>query len=402
MLYFDHNATTPLLPEARRTWLEAVDLYIGNPSSPHRLGSRADAALERARERLAELLHCDPADIVWTSGATESNNMVLHHFARVLNSSAGIWISGVEHPCVLNAARRFFAERYRLIPVTSGGIVDLQWLEKQLHRQRPGLVAIMAANNETGVVQPWSEALTLCRKRDVTFLCDAAQWIGKLPMHALGSCDFVSGCAHKFGGPKGVGFVKCPSHGRVHPLLVGGKQEGGRRAGTENVPGVLAMMAALEVRHVMLSSARPGSTQASVSATTPSPKAVAARLAWRSHFEDRLLVALPGSEIIGRSLDRLWNTVSALMPPTHCRQRWVVKLDKAGFAVSTGSACASGREEPSHVLAAMGYSPDHASRVLRLSSGWETSEAEWTRLLQALETVWRELRPKRSRSGNTS
>src|SRR5439155_25100621 len=172
----------------------------------------------------------------------------------------------------------------------------------------------------------------------------------------LGDCDFVSGCAHKFGGPKGVGFLKCPAKGRMYPLLRGGKQEEGRRAGTENVAGVLAMLAALEVRQAALAG-----------------DGYKSRLACRTGFEEKLLENLPGSLIVGQGQDRLWNTVSAIMPEADSRQRWVVKLDKAGLAVSTGSACASGREEPSHVLAAMGFSPSHAARVLRFSSGWETT-----------------------------
>jgi cysteine desulfurase len=377
MLYFDHNATTPVLPHARQAWLEAVERYVGNPSSPHRLGSRADAALQQARQRLAQFLGCDAPDLVFTSGATESNNMVLHHFARTLPDSAEIWISSVEHPCVLRAAKRYFPGRHRLVPVTRRGVVDLDWLNRAVRRKRPGLLGVMAANNETGVLQPWTESLAFCREREIPFFCDAAQWIGKLPCAGLGACDAVSGCAHKFGGPRGMGFLKCPSRGRFHPLLVGGKQEEGRRAGTENVPGTLSMLAALEYCEAVL--ADRGQLEKGFLAT---------RLAWRTAFEQRLLEALPGSEVVGGESERLWNTVSALMPETGCPpQRWVVKLDKLGFAVSTGSACASGREEPSHVLRAMGYSPHQASRVLRFSSGWNTTEGDWNALLDGLASV---------------
>jgi cysteine desulfurase len=286
-----------------------------------------------------------------------------------------------------------------LIPVTRRGVIDLDWVAKELRRKRPGLIAVMAANNETGVLQPWLEVLALCRDREVPFFCDAAQWIGKLDASGLGACDFVSGCAHKFGGPKGVGFLKCPSKGRMHPLLVGGKQEEGRRAGTENVAGVLSMLAAFESRQAarapsakrrradpIRDPSQPPQTSLPTSARS---EGVKVRLAWRAEFERRMLEALPSSRIVGRGSDRLWNTVSALMPEADCRQRWVVKLDKLGFAVSTGSACASGREEPSHVLAAMVYSTAQASRVLRFSSGWETAESDWTALLGGLEEVLR-------------
>ena len=368
MIYYDHNATTPLHPAAREAWLAANDTLIGNPSSPHRVGARADAALSAARQKLAAILGCDALDIVWTSGATESNNAVLTHAARTLASDAEIWVSAIEHPCVLAPARHYFGERLRLMPVTRAGVLELDWLETELKKRRPGLVALMAANNETGALQPWPEALALCRSREVAFFCDAVQWIGKLPSRGLGACDFVSGSAHKFGGPKGVGFLKCPTHGRVEPLLLGGPQEEGRRAGTENVPGVLAMLAALDVHELAMTAMVPLENR-------------------RSDFERTLLAALPGVEIVGATVPRLWNTVMALMPEADCQQRWVVKLDKAGIAVSTGSACASGKEAPSHVLSAMGYSPAEAARALRFSSGWESTGQEWGSLLGALEKV---------------
>jgi len=370
MIYFDNNATTPMLAQARQAWLEATEQFIGNPSSPHRIGSRAEAAITGARQRLGEFLGCDALDVVWSSGATESNNTVLHHSARTLPSDAEVWVSAIEHPCVLASTKHYFAKRHRLIPVTRQGIVDLNWLTDELAHERPGLVAIMAANNETGVLQPWREALAICKQWAVPFFCDAAQWIGKLPAHGLGECDFVSGAAHKFGGPKGIGFLKCPAKGRVEPLLRGGPQEEGRRAGTENVAGILAMMAALDAREALLSADEHEK-----------------HVEWRKAFERRMLSELPGSEVVGAGQERLWNTVSALMPEADSQQRWVVKLDKLGFAVSTGSACSSGKEQPSHVIAAMGYSTREAGRVLRFSSGWETTEEEWSALLEGLTKV---------------
>jgi cysteine desulfurase len=373
MIYFDHNATSPLLPAARQAWIEASATIIGNPSSPHRLGSRAEAAMNRARESLAAILGCDALDLVWTSGATESNNMVLHHFSRALPNDAEVWISAVEHPCVREATRLYFSNRHRVIPVDSGGVADMDWLSHELSACRPGMVAIMAANNETGIVQPWREALAMCRQYEVPFFCDAVQWIGKRPPIGLGECDFVSGCAHKFGGPKGVGFLKCPGQGRIRPLLVGGPQEEGRRAGTENVASIVAMMAALEARQALMVAGGHKS-----------------HAACQSTFERSLLERLPGSALVGGNRERLWNTVAAIMPETDCRLRWVVKLDKLGFAVSTGSACSSGKEEPSHVLAAMGYPASQAGRALRFSSSWETTEEEWRQLLEALVEVYRD------------
>src|SRR5437870_467423 len=140
MIYFDHNATTPMLPEARQAWLDATEKFVGNPSSPHRIGSRADAAISAARQRLADLLGCDALDLVWTSGATESNNTVLHHFARALPLDAEVWVSAIEHPCVMASTKHYFPKRHRLIPVTREGAVDLNWLTEEMAHARPGLV----------------------------------------------------------------------------------------------------------------------------------------------------------------------------------------------------------------------------------------------------------------------
>lgn len=369
MIYLDHNATSPLLPEARAAWLDAAERIPGNPSSPHRLGARADTALDQARQRLASILRCAPLDLIWTSGATEACNTVLHH--AVASDPAGtVWISAIEHPAVRESARHYFGPRRHEIPVDARGAVELDWLRDRLADQRPALVAIMAANNETGVLQPWREAQQLCAAAGIPFFCDATQWCGRLPAQGLGACAFVAGSAHKFGGPRGTGFLKVPGGRPLRPLLRGGKQLEGRRAGTENVPGVLAMLAALEwcEQHI----AGGGAVK---------------RLAWREKFIARFQAAMPTARVIGAGADRLWNTVSVIMPAADCRQRWVVKLDKAGFAVSTGSACASGSEQPSHVLTAMGLGADEAGRALRLSSGWLTSENEWDDLLKAMVQI---------------
>ena len=250
----------------------------------------------------------------------------------------------------------------------SHGTADLTWLEDYLKRHRPAVVGLMAANNETGVLQPWREALQLCRKHEVPFACDAAQWIGKERSAGLGDCDFVTGCAHKFGGPVGVGFIKVPRGFRA--LLVGGGQEDGRRAGTENVAGVLAMTAAWELREQQL--ARGEET---------------IRSGWRDNFVSDIEAALPEARVVSARAKRLWNTAAILMPElADCRRRWVVYLDKQGFAVSTGSACASGREKASHVLGAMGYSPSDAGRMVRFSAGWETTQDEWARLAAAVKS----------------
>lgn len=361
MRYFDHNATHPLSPAAREAWLDATERLLGNPSSPHRLGDRADRALNEAREKLAGWLGCASHEIVWTSGATEANNLALAHLA---SREGELLVSAIEHPCVQESARRSFAGRLRALPVNSQGVAEVPSGDA-----RPAAVALMAANNETGVLQPWQETLAWCRERSVPILCDAAQWIGKLPAQGLGACDLVSGCAHKFGGPPGVGFLKCPADTRA--LIVGGPQEDGRRAGTENVPGVLAMIAALAER-----------------------EAARADASLRDTFISRLHEVLPAVRVLGENVPRLWNTVSVIMPAARdCRQRWVVRLDRLGFAVSTGSACASGKEQPSHVLSAMGLPPSEAGRALRFSAGWKTTAEDWSALLDALVQAASEIAP---------
>ena len=374
MIYFDYNATAPVMREAREAWLDVTEKIGGNPSSMHQAGSRASVALADAREKLAAFLGCHPLDIVWTSGATEANNMMTHHFAQTLSAQDEIWISAIEHPCVHDSAKHYFGKRARLIPVTRDGVVDVDWITTEMADKRPGFVGVMAANNETGVIQPWREIRAICQAYEVPFFTDAVQFIGKMPLKGLGECDYVSGAAHKFGGPRGVGFLKIPHRKQISPLLHGGKQEGGRRAGTENVPIIAAMMAALTAREKQISNSLH-----------------LLRGVWRDNFERELLRTVPGAAIVGAAQPRLWNTVSALMPEGDRKLLWVVKLDKAGFAVSTGSACTTGKEEPSHVLAAMGFKGAQAVRAVRFSGGWETTEADWDALVKAVAKVHGEI-----------
>ena len=373
MLYFDYNATAPVLREAREAWLEATEKIHGNPSSPHQFGLAANKALSDAREKLAHHLGCHPLDIIWTSGATEANNMCIAHFAQTLDTKSEVWISAIEHPCVHDSTKHYFGKRAKLIPVTHDGVVDLEWFACEMADTRPGLVAVMAANNETGVIQPWRELHAICQTYEVPFFSDAVQWLGKMPAKGLGDCDYLSGAAHKFGGPRGVGFLKVPHKSRVNSLLFGGKQERGQRAGTENVPIILAMLAALDVREKQLAEGHHET-----------------RAMWKEKFEKLLLRQVPGSTVVGANVPRLWNTVSALMPEGG-QQRWVTRLDKAGFAVSTGSACTTGKEEPSHVLSAMGYKAGQVTQVLRFSSGWETTAADWEALEKGLAKVYAEV-----------
>jgi cysteine desulfurase len=365
LIYFDHNATHPLLPSAREAWLDATERYIGNPSSPHRLGDRADRALTEAREELAGLLGCLAHEIVWTSGATEANNTAIAHLSATQNGVA--FASSIEHPSVLAAVRRHFQDRHRLIPATPEGETDVRWIRDALERTEAACVIVMAVNNETGVIQPVPDVVQACMERKIPLLCDSAQWIGRRPIERLGEIPLITGSAHKFGGPPGVGFLKCPY--ALRPLIVGGPQEEGRRAGTENLPGILSMLAALKT----------------CVAEIDKPDFLKGRHRVKEEFEAELKRMVPGVKILGESSSRIWNTTSVIMPPARDRrQRWVVKLDRLGFAVSTGSACSSGKEEPSHVLRAMSVPKDEAGRALRFSAGVNTTQSQWQALLGAL------------------
>jgi cysteine desulfurase len=373
LTYFDHNATHPLLPSARRAWLEATERFIGNPSSPHRLGDRAERALNDAREQLSDLLGCASHEIVWTSGATEANNTAIAHLASTQKGVA--LVSSIEHPSVLAAARRYFPDRHELIPVTSEGEIDVPWLHDAMKRTETACIIIMAVNNETGVLQPVPDVIPACMERKIPLLCDAAQWIGRRPIDRLGQLPLVSGSAHKFGGPPGVGFLKCPY--ALRPLIVGGPQEEGRRAGTENLPGIMSMLAALE--SCVDEIGRPGSLEE--------------RYQIKDEFELELKRLIPEVKVLGDKACRIWNTTAVIMPPTrNCRQRWVVKLDRLGIAVSTGSACSSGKEESSHVLRAMGVPNEDSGRALRFSAGITTKQADWQALLGALCQAVNELK----------
>lgn len=370
--YFDHNATTPLCHEAREAWMAAADRHWHNPSSLYREAGEAKRRLEDAREVLADRLDAEPERIVFTSGATEANQAVMIHAARI---SARVAISTIEHPSVTAPARHHLdANDLRELPVDPiRGIVDLEelrrWLAEKTHA--PALVSVMAANNETGVLQPWREIGTVCREFGALFHCDAAQWIGKLPSRDLAvHADYLTGCAHKFGGPKGVGFLIVPESSD-HPiqLQIGGPQESGRRGGTEDLPGVLAMLAALEAK-----------SDADLDELAP------VRGAERDDFERALIERLPGCRVMGAVAERLWNT-SLFVVPEHSNLKWLTRLSAAGFAVSTGSACSAGRGNPSRVMTAMGLDHDEMGRVIRVSGGPDTTARDWDALLSALEQV---------------
>jgi cysteine desulfurase len=373
MPYFDHNATAPLSAAARDAWLRAQEEAWFNPASPHRGAARVRVRLDATRARLAEFLGAEPERIVFNSGATEGAASALAWWARTWPGDRRIAVSPVEHPCVLESAEKFFAGRTAWLEVDADGVVRTDALEKLLAGGGIGGVAVMAANNETGVIQPWREIAAACRAARVAYLCDATQWLGKLPASGLGNAAmWVTGSAHKFGGPKGVGFVKLAAQAEGFCALPGGGQQSGHRGGTEDFPGAAAMVAALaeaEQSRMFLETER---------------------LRWRAEFERAALAAVPGARVVAAGARRLWNTVSLAMPRGE-NHRWVARLDRRGFQVSTGSACATGADGPSHVLAAMRVPPDEARRVVRVSAGRETSREDWLALAEAMGAVAREL-----------
>jgi cysteine desulfurase len=376
MAYFDFNATSPLSSIARDAWLRAADESWQNPSSPYRSAARVRNLLEGVRLRLADRLAIPPARIVFNSGATEGvHDIFTYAAAQTHLRLLPVLLSPFEHPCVLAAAHLHFAGNVRTCPVDPEGAIDLHALAEVLQRERWALVSLMAANNETGILQPWREVAELCQSTGTLFHCDASQWVGKLPLAGLGKAGFITASAHKFGGPKGCGFLVYPTSAAGFHGQTGGEQEQGLRAGTEDYPSLAAMAAALEEADDRARDSRETSQ----------------RLAWRSQFEEELERRLPGTIIAGRDRERLWNTVS-FMPPIATNDRWVRKLDRLGFQTSTGSACSTGHEEPSHVLAALGFSPDAAKRAVRVSAGWGTRESDWMALVDALDSIWHQFK----------
>ena len=353
--YFDHNATTPLCAAARGAYLEASERFWHNPSGLYRDGAAARRALEDAREEFGEILGAEPDRIIFNSGATEGCNAIFRHF-----EGKRVAISAIEHPCVTDAAEAL--DDAEIVPCTRSGVTEPDTIPIDAQ-----LVSIMAANNENGVLQPWREALAFCRRDGIPFHCDASQWLGKLPPDGLGDCDYLTATAHKFGGPKGTGFLVIPEGNSDFNSQSGGPQENEHRAGTEDYPSVAAMLAALK--------------EAQSHRGSP---------AGRDLFEEFALEHFPGTQVVGADADRLWNT-SMLILPEHKNLKWLTRLSARGFSISTGSACSAGKDNPSRVLLAMGFDYGEMSRAVRISSGHETTAADWTSLANALVEVHEEL-----------
>lgn len=359
-VYLDHNATAPLRPEARAAALAALEAP-SNPSSVHAEGRRARATVEAARERVAALAGADPAGVVFTSGATEAAHLALSPDLRCGGRTGfeRLLVSATEHAAVLRG-HRFAPESVTVLPVGADGRLDLGALREALAAAGPAVVAVQAANNETGVLQPVAAVAGCVREWGGALVCDAVQAAGRIPCDALGA-DLLLLSGHKLGGLAGAGAVVVTGSRATlgSSVLSGGGQERGRRAGTENVAAIAAFGAA-----------------AAASAALPSP-------ALRDGFEAALLASVPDAEIFGRAAPRLPNT-SAFAVPGVSAERLLIALDLAGVAVSSGSACASGKVGRSHVLDAMKVKLGFTMGAIRVSFGWSSRESDVEILMSAL------------------
>jgi cysteine desulfurase len=368
-VYLDWNATTPLRPEAKAAMDEAWEL-AGNPSSVHAEGRQARRLVEEAREAVARAVGAADRNVTFTSGGTEANALALGPGVR---RSGGppmqrLLISAIEHASVLTGGR-FAPDRVGRIGITPDGLIDLGQLRAALAEGPPALVSIMAANNETGAIQPIAAAADIIHSAGSLVHVDAIQALGKIPFYINElDVDLVSLSAHKLGGPKGVGaLVVAEGIEGPAPLLRGGGQERGHRAGTENVAGIAGFGAAVTASMDLLQ------------ADSARQEALRNRL-------ERGLRQTPGAIIFCENGPRLPNTTLFTVPGLKAETA-VIGFDLARIAVSSGSACSSGKVQPSHVLEAMGFGPKIAQGAVRLSLGWSTSEADIDRCLEA----WRKL-----------
>lgn len=379
-IYLDWNATTPLRREAKEAMAATWDL-CGNPSSVHAEGREARRLVEEARALVANAVGARPRNVVLTSGGTEANVLALRPGLHVGSGVPveRLVVSAIEHASVLSGGQ-FPAEAISTVGVTHSGVLDLDQLRTALDGKPPALVSIMLANNETGALQPVTEAARIVHAAGGVLHVDAIQAFGKIPVEigALGA-DLVTLSAHKIGGPKGAGaMVLAEGLEGLGALLRGGGQEQGRRAGTENVAGIIGFGAA--TRAAMAALSEDGS-----------------RLEGLRNQLERGLRQAPEIIVFSEGTPRLPNTVLFTVPGLKAETA-VIGFDLAGIAVSSGSACSSGKVQPSHVLAAMGFGPDLAQGAVRLSLGWSTSEEDINHCLEA----WRKLASTLLREGRNT
>jgi len=372
-VYFDNNATTPLLPEV----FEAMRPYFlekfGNASSIHQQGQHARSAVEQAREHVAELLNCRPAEIVFTSGGTEGDNLALFGLAK---PGDHIITSAIEHHAVLNSCHRLgeMGCTVTYLPVDGRGLVDPDDVKRAL-RPETKLISIMFANNETGVLQAVNEIGKIAAEADIYFHTDAVQAAGKVPIDVKEiACDLLTISAHKFHGPQGTGALFVRKGTLLQPLAYGGRHERSRRAGTENLASIVGLGKAAEI-------ARAGFTDGSV----------AQLAALRDRLETAVLESIEQVAVNGDGAARTPNTANISFDYIE-GEAMVIALDLKGLSVSTGAACSSGAIEPSHVLTAMGLSADRARGSIRFSLGKQNTAEDVEFALDLIPQVVNRLR----------
>ena len=366
-IYLDYAATAPLDPAVNEYMYEIGKDLFANPSSLHSAGQRSKVLLERARTLIAESISAHPAEIVFTSGGTESNNYAIIGSALARRGSGNHLISSkIEHPSVLQSFHFLEEQGFNVsyLNIDENGQPDLNELENLL-TDHTTLVSLMMVNNETGIIQPVREVAAMLRPRDILFHCDAVQAYGKLPLsvQTLG-VDLLSLSAHKIYGPKGCGALYIKKGFKPLKLIYGGAQEFDRRAGTENLCGIAGFAKAVEFIPGLLEN-------------------VHKLLSLQTLFEMEILHRIPGCEINGRGAGRV-PTHSNISFPDHSGESMLINLDRHRIAVSTGSACSSGSSKPSHVLQAMGLSEKRIKNAVRFSFGKQTSESDILETLKIL------------------
>ena len=376
-VYLDHNATTPLLPTVIDRMMAVLREEFGNPSSVHHFGQQAKASLDEARTDVANLIGAEPSEVLFTSGGTEADNIAIRGAAEALEATGKrhLIASAIEHEAVLNTLKALAKRGWRttLLPVGQSGIVSVDTLRNAL-TDDTAVVSVMHANNEIGTIQPIAELARAAHERGALFHTDAVQSAGKIPVgvKTLG-VDMLSMSAHKFYGPKGVGALWIRRGLRVLPLLTGGRQERSRRAGTENVPGIVGMGVA--ARMAIAKMAEEGRRLAAL----------------RDRLEADILRGVPGTAVNGSTEARVPNTTNISFDRVEA-ESLLIALDLEGVAVSTGSACSSGTLEPSHVLKAMGFNAHRAQNSIRFSLGAANTEAEVDRVIAVLPGIVEKLR----------
>lgn len=372
-IYLDNNATTPLLPEV----LEAMTPYFlerfGNASSIHQQGQQARSAVEHARESVAALLGARPPEIVFTSGGTEGDNLGVFGLAE---RGDHIVTSTIEHHAVLNACKRLetMGCEVTYVPVDGQAVVSPDDIRKAL-RPNTKLVSVMMANNETGVVQPVAEIGKVCAEADVWFHTDAVQAAGKIPIDvkAIG-CDLLTISGHKMHAPQGTGAIFVRKGTLLQPMFYGGRHERSRRAGTENLPGIVGLGRAAEISRKWFAEGGPEKMSA-----------------LRDRLENTIIRSIELTTVNSVGSPRTPNTSNIVFECIE-GEAMVIALDLKGVAVSTGAACSSGAIEPSHVLLAMGLTPDQARGSIRFSLGKQNTEADIDFLLERVAEVVERLR----------